>query len=130
MSDLFDFIRNFKKRLIRIDMTLPMESFGSEYGGFSLFNMYSENENLIVYSFGIGEDLSFSNDIAEKFNCREIYAFDPTPKSMKYVETQNLYHQPYFHFYKWGLSDKCEDCVFFCRKMMNMFLVLSNIERN
>ena len=44
-------------------------------------------EDSIVYSFGLGEDIRFESDIARLHNCT-VYAFDPTPKSLKFVEKE------------------------------------------
>ena len=77
--------------------------YGTEYGGFYLPKSF-DIENSVVYSFGIGEDLSFSEAVIEKGG--EVYAFDPTPKSVKFVENHRLYSNLKFHFYPYGLSDK------------------------
>ena len=58
-----------------------------------------------MYSFGIGEDLSFSQDLLKRWNC-DIYAFDPTPKAIAYVRQSHLGAQDNFHFYEWGISDR------------------------
>lgn len=82
---------------------------GNDYGGFDVASGYadktSQSRNLIVYSFGIGEDLSFSEDVLKKWNS-DIYAFDPTPKSVKYVRQHHLSANKQFHFFPFGLSDK------------------------
>ena len=41
-------------------------------------------DNSIVYSIGIGEEVSFDLEIIEKYNCK-IFSFDPTPKSINWV---------------------------------------------
>lgn len=76
---------------------------GTEYGGFYLPNNF-EIENSIIYSFGIGEDLSFSEAIIEAGGV--VYTFDPTPKAIKYVEDHKLFSNANFHFCPYGLSDK------------------------
>lgn len=82
--------------------------FGSRYGGFNVAtDIYDSEEKLVVYSFGIGEDLTFSETVLDSFDC-DIYAFDPTPKSIKYVETHSLSKNSRFHFYPYGISDKDE----------------------
>ena len=60
---------------------------GNKYGGFNVVDsMFLElNRKIVVYSFGIGEDLSFSEGVLSTFPA-EVWAFDPTPKSIKYVE--------------------------------------------
>jgi FkbM family methyltransferase len=47
------------------------------------------NQALPVYSFGIGEDLSFDLTLINEFNVA-VEAFDPTPRSIQWVNSQNL----------------------------------------
>lgn len=78
------------------------------------------NAESIVYSLGIGEDLSFSEKIIADTNC-SIFAFDPTPKSIKYVKESEIYKNPRFKFYTCGGLILMGDCNFICRKMRNMY---------
>lgn len=98
-----------KKEDISTDIVL--ERFGNDYGGFSVCTDYIPH-NAVVYSFGIGEDLSFSQALHDRFDV-EIYAFDPTPKSKAYVLKHQLYNSERFHFEPIGLSDKNEDVQFY-----------------
>ena len=43
------------------------------------------NSKSVVYSIGIGTDASFDLELINTFNC-EIYGFDPTPKSIRWVK--------------------------------------------
>ncbi len=83
--------------------------YGGEYGGFYLCPDFL-NENSIVYSFGIGEDISFDNAVIENHNC-QVFGFDPTPKSISWINSQKLNKK--FHFYEFGISDKSEIVDFF-----------------
>lgn len=76
--------------------------YGNSYGGFYV-NPTLLNENSIVYSFGIGEDISFDKAIIEKHNC-QVFGFDPTPKSINWIENQEL--PANFNFLNYGLSEK------------------------
>ncbi len=76
--------------------------FGNEYGGFYL-NPDLINENSIVYSIGIGEDVSFDLDVINQFNCN-VFGFDPTPKSISWVKSQSL--NKLFVFNEYGISKK------------------------
>ena len=49
-------------------------------------NMSSES---IVYSFGIGYDISFDLEIIKKFDLK-VFAFDPTYKSIEWLKKQKL----------------------------------------
>ena len=77
---------------------------GNEYGGFYICPDVLKNNEIIVYSAGIGEDISFDIDIINRYNNCKIFAFDPTPKSIKWVEKQSLHSN--FNFYPYGISDK------------------------
>ncbi len=85
---------------------------GNEYGGFNICGEGLKDKSLIVYSFGIGEDLSFSESILKNYEAK-VYAFDPTPKSVKYVENSDLSKRDDFAFYPVGLSDRNEKAVFY-----------------
>ena len=73
---------------------------GNSYGGFYIAND-SLRDNSIVYSIGIGEDVSFDLDIIEKYSCK-VFAFDPTPKSVNWVNT--IVSNKNFNFYPIGIS--------------------------
>lgn len=56
----------------------------------------------IVYSFGVGEDISFDLEMIERFNAK-ITAFDPTPASIQFVEGLKI-SQASFKLYTFGLQ--------------------------
>lgn len=76
--------------------------YGNTYGGFYLCPEFL-NENSIIYSFGIGEDVSFDNAIIKNHGCH-VFGFDPTPKSISWIKRQKLLEK--FHFYEFGISNK------------------------
>jgi FkbM family methyltransferase len=43
----------------------------------------------IVYSFGVGEDVSFELDLIERYRI-QVHAFEPTPRSLAWVRSQAL----------------------------------------
>lgn len=61
-----------------------MIRFGTEYGGYLLPENINLNSESIIYSLGIGEDISFDTTLSGKYNCK-IYMFDPTPRSIEHV---------------------------------------------
>ena len=83
-----------------------LQRFGNEYGGFCVLNTF-ENKESIIFSFGIGEDLSFSQDIISRCPDTRVFAFDPTPKSISYVRNHRLSKLTNFNFFPFGLSDRC-----------------------
>jgi FkbM family methyltransferase len=74
---------------------------GSRYGGWSVCPE-SIRSNSIVYSFGIGEDISFDLSLIEHFDVT-VHAFDPTPRSISWVKSQQLPSQ--FKLFEYGIAD-------------------------
>jgi len=75
--------------------------YGNSYGGFFIIPELLNNSS-IVYSFGIGKDLSFDEMVIKNHHCK-VYGFDPTPKSINWIKEQKLPNTFYFHDY--GISD-------------------------
>ncbi len=77
-----------------------LQRLGSSYGGWVVAtSMLSEDS--ICYCAGVGEDISFDLALIEMFGC-DVFAFDPTPRAVKYVE-DNAVDVDRFHFYEVGL---------------------------
>ncbi|MDO8897580.1 MAG: FkbM family methyltransferase, partial [Bacteroidales bacterium] len=75
--------------------------YGSSYGGFFL-NPKLLKPSSIVYSFGIGEDISFDLKVIKTHHC-QVLAFDPTPRTIRWVNNQKLPSE--FIFQNIGLSE-------------------------
>jgi FkbM family methyltransferase len=80
----------------------PMKWYGIVGAGFFVHEGAMSADS-VVYSFGVGEDISFDNELIKNFNCK-IYAFDPTPRSIDFVEKQP--RSDNFVFYPYGLYNK------------------------
>lgn len=52
----------------------------------------------IVYSFGVGEDISFDLELIRRFGLT-VHAFDPTPRSIQWISRQSVPEQFIFHNY-------------------------------
>ena len=52
----------------------------------------------VVYSFGIGQDVSFDLELIRLFGV-SVHAFDPTPRSIEWLKFQDLPQQFVFHDY-------------------------------
>jgi FkbM family methyltransferase len=63
----------------------------------------------IVYSFGVGEDISFDLALMQRFGLR-VHAFDPTPRSIEWLQTQTA--PPEFVFHAYGVADFDGNCTF------------------
>lgn len=83
-----------------IQVHCATERIGSHYGGWSICPALIDRES-IIYSFGVGEDLSFDLGLIEKYDL-QVYAFDPTPKSISWVKAQTL--PPNIHFFDYGIA--------------------------
>ena len=88
------------------------EWYGNQYGGFYVYPALL-NSDSVVYSFGIGEDISFDQAIIERHECK-VYGFDPTPKSINWVEGQKLPDN--FSFHKYGIAKESGEVSFFLPK--------------
>tara|TARA_R110001632_G_scaffold101693_1_gene209579 strand:- start:6372 stop:7064 length:693 start_codon:yes stop_codon:yes gene_type:complete len=100
-------IRRLKKLLgkyrhIQKEINYESRWFGTEYGGFYIIPELV-GEHSVIYSFGIGEDISFDKELIKEFKCH-VYGFDPTPKSINWCEEQTLPDN--FKFFKYGLANK------------------------
>lgn len=73
---------------------------GSETCGFYVVPCFL-TMNSIVYSFGIGEDISFDESLISEYGC-SVYAYDPTPKSKIFVE--KMAPSPLFKYFECGIA--------------------------
>lgn len=86
--------------LPHIEIRCESKWFGNSYGGFYV-NPQIIDQNSIVYSFGIGKDISFDRGLIAEYSC-QVHGFDPTPKSIQWISTENL--PPNFLFHPYGIS--------------------------
>jgi FkbM family methyltransferase len=63
----------------------------------------------IIFSFGLGEDISFDLGMIEKYNVT-VYGFDPTPKSIRYLDSLDLPKN--FKLKKYAISNKDGELIF------------------
>jgi FkbM family methyltransferase len=73
---------------------------GTNYGGW-VVPVDRLNSSSICYCAGCGEDISFDIGLIELFNCK-VYAFDPTPRSIDYVN-KNFSNKKNLYFFDIGL---------------------------
>jgi FkbM family methyltransferase len=59
------------------------------------------NNKSIIYSFGVGNDISFDLELIKRFGVT-VHAFDPTPKAIEWLEIQPLPTE--FNFHEIGLA--------------------------
>ncbi len=63
-------------------------SLGSEYGCWT-FCPTLINSGSVVYSFGVGEDISWDSGLIEKFGVL-VHAFDPTPRAISFAKNAGI----------------------------------------
>jgi len=78
----------------------PLVRLGSEYGGWWV-PLASVKRDWVVYSAGVGEDVTFDEALHARVGC-EIHAFDPTPRAAAFVSRRSGLPAG-FHFHPWGL---------------------------
>lgn len=83
--------------------------YGSSYGGFYI-NPDFLNEHSIIYSFGIGKDVTFDVTCIRNHRC-SVFGFDPTPKSINYINSHKI--NPLFRFHNYGIATKTGNQEFF-----------------
>ena len=62
-----------------------METLGTNYGGWAIPINAKLDSNSIVYSGGVGEDMSFDLKLEDKYKCK-IFLIDPTQRAIKHYE--------------------------------------------
>lgn len=75
---------------------------GSSYGGWTVIPTLL-NPGSIVYSVGVGSDISFDLALIERVGC-VVQSFDPTPMACDWIAGQTLPER--FHFHAFGLADR------------------------
>ena len=71
-----------------IQTRVPVVTLGSEYGAWSICPR-GLGADAVTYSAGIGTDISFDLALIERYGVT-VHAFDPTPASIAWLETQEL----------------------------------------
>ncbi|HSA33830.1 MAG TPA: FkbM family methyltransferase [bacterium] len=79
------------------------EWMGNDYGGFYLCMNMPLSGSSVVYSLGVGEDVSFDMAVHERYGCK-IYAFDPTPKSIEWVKKNRAALPSDLIFFDFGIA--------------------------
>ena len=75
-----------------------MEKLGTNYGGWYIPTDINLNADSIIYSGGVGEDISFDLLLSDKFNCN-VVLIDPTKRAIKhYDEVVEYYNTKMWNF--------------------------------
>jgi FkbM family methyltransferase len=85
----------------RPEVRCPIMALGNPGAQWTV-NPDSLSESSTVYSFGVGEDISFDLELIRRFGTT-VHAFDPTPRSIKWLRAQPVPEKFVLHAY--GISD-------------------------
>lgn len=106
------------------------------YGVYTV--MDSIPSNACIVSAGLGTNTNFEEDAIKKYRDANVYAFDPTPKSIEYVKKAgSLQKEERFHFFPYGISKTdgreifylpADDTAVSCSTIKNMYSSKKNIE--
>jgi FkbM family methyltransferase len=104
IAGMIESLKALVRRIVRPPLHRPeikrdYEVLGSAYGGWPL--LLDTPRGSLIYSFGVGEDISFDCAAIERFDCF-IHAFDPTPRCNRWIEQQNL--PAGFQFHPLGIA--------------------------
>lgn len=82
------------------DIKIEAETIGSDYGAHTIPTGVLTPSS-IIYSFGIGNDVSFDLGVIGRYGCT-VHGFDPTPRSVAWV-AGNV-SEPRFVFHQLGIG--------------------------
>ncbi len=102
MEDGLDWLdrRRGASGLIPLDINVSTTAAGIGDGRWHFASIGLKKES-VIYSVGIGNDISFESGLIQRFGC-EIHAFDPTSLSRQWLSQQKT--PKGFHAHPWGLA--------------------------
>jgi FkbM family methyltransferase len=89
--------------LYRYDIHPKKTRMGTVYGGWTIIPELLDR-NGVMYSFGVGNDISFDLAAIQRFGM-EVHGFDPSPESARWIARQELPGSYTFHSYGLGTTD-------------------------
>ena len=109
-TDLRSLARSVRRRIkswmgkdlvVSIQEHRATEYHGTDYGGWAVVPDVLSSAS-IVYSFGVGDDVSFDLSMIQRYGLT-VHAFDPTPRSIAWVRAQSMPAR--FVFHDFGIGD-------------------------
>lgn len=91
-----------KDHLIRRDVSIPNVRLGNDWADWVIAE-HLLLKNSIVYSVGIGEDISFDVALMQRYGC-QVFGWDPTPLAIDYIASHLT--PPGFTLLPYGLSSE------------------------
>ncbi len=94
--------KRFFKRLVGKELRLKIDiGVASIKDGGWWFTAEGLNEDSIVYSLGVGDEIDFDLSIIDKYGVT-VHGFDPTPSSINMLDAADLPDR--FHFHPWAVT--------------------------
>lgn len=93
----------------RVQVDRQLHRVGSGYGGYYV-DPSTLGRDAVVYSLGVGEDISFDLAVIEQYGAA-VHAFDPTPKVKNWLASQTLPEQ--FFFENVGIAHLDGEAIFY-----------------
>jgi FkbM family methyltransferase len=88
-----------------------MEKLGTDYGGWYVPKNMKLNEKSIVYSGGVGEDMSFDLLLNDKYDCK-MFLIDPTSRAVNhYNEVRRFYDDKTQFCFEGDIQPDYKDCI-------------------
>lgn len=99
----------------KVQVHLTHEFHGTIYGGWTITPEELSHQS-IIYSLGIGKDISFDISLIESYGV-QVFAFDPTPQSIQWLKEQSLPTQ--FQSFEYGIADYDGTAKFYAPENVN-----------
>ena len=94
--------------VVLVEKKLPLEFHGNDYCGWSI-PVDLLGPNSVVVDVGLGEDISFSRSLTQKYSCT-VHGFDPTPRAIRYVKQLA---DPKVELHEFGVAAKRGQATFY-----------------
>lgn len=99
-------LRNFTRKELDVLDDINIINVGNY-----LLNKNLINNNSIIYSFGIGQSISFEESISNQFNCK-VFCYDPTSLAVNYMDNKK-YNKGLIHYKDFGIWNEDKKIKFF-----------------
>lgn len=127
IQNLFRTARVFRRRDLFIfpEISIPVTKIGNKGADWIIYTDELKSSS-VVFSIGIGTDISFDLELIRQFNLT-VFAFDPTPKSLEWLSKQELPGQ--LRYFPVGISDHDGFMEFFAPDNQNhtSYTVVENV---